>query len=159
MSSESQSGFESCRNLGIVVRQNGFPPRPLKALVVDDDEDFRELLCAFLGGHGVEAVQARHGHEALSIVDFEIPDVVFLDHRMPGLTGAQIARSLRATGHKTTVVLVTGESPIDEIANAAGTPWRLAKPLTTQDLGQLLLAIARQSSAYVVTPEQFDSTR
>lgn len=129
-----------------MVKQQGLPPRPLKALVVDDEDDFREFLCLLLGELGVEAVEARHGHEALSIIDLEIPDVVFLDHRMPGLTGAQIARSMRATGLKAVVVMVTGDASIEKIANDAGTPWCLAKPFTARELGAMLRALAGPSA-------------
>lgn len=130
-----------------MVKQRGLAPRPLKALVVDDEDDFRESLCMLLGQLGVIAVEARHGHEALSIIDLEIPDVVFLDHRMPGLTGAQIARSMRATGLKSVVVMVTGEASIEQIASDAGTPWRLAKPFTARDLCAVLRALVGPSAA------------
>lgn len=119
----------------------------MKALVVDDEDDFREFLCMLLRELGVDVVEAHHGHEALSIIDFEIPDVVFLDHRMPGLSGAQIARSMHATGQKAAIVLVTGDQSIDRIADAAGTPWRLAKPFTESDLASVLLTVAQHQHA------------
>lgn len=147
MPNDPQSEVESPRNLGIVVKQHGLPPRPLKALVVDDEDDFREFLCVLLAQLGVDAVEARHGHEALSIIDLEIPDIVFLDHRMPGLSGAQIARSMHATGQKAAIVLVTGDASIDRIADAAGTPWRLAKPFGVSDLVSVLLRVAEQVHA------------
>jgi CheY-like chemotaxis protein len=126
-------------SLELVVRAHGEPPRPLRALVVDDDDDFRELLCGLLQRLGLETLEARHGHEAVYRVDEDRPDLVFLDHRMPGLLGAQIARSLHATGHRLPVVMVTGGENVDEVAQEAGTPLRLAKPFSLVQLRAMVL--------------------
>jgi DNA-binding NtrC family response regulator len=139
----SNEADEELHHFGMVVREAGLPPRPLKALVVDDDADFREMLCALLKGMGIEPIEARHGHEALWLLDEERPNIVFLDHRMPGLLGASIAKSMRATGHNVQVVLTTAEQNIDEIARAAGT-MKLAKPFSVNQLRDTVLqAIGR----------------
>jgi CheY-like chemotaxis protein len=130
---------ESRESLDLVVRGHGEPPRPLRALVVDDDDDFRELLCGLLKRLGLETLGARHGHEAVYRVEEDRPDLVFLDHRMPGLLGAQIARSLHATGHRIPVVMITGGENIDEVAQEAGTPLRLAKPFSLLQLRAMVM--------------------
>lgn len=139
MSNDPDPPAEELESLGLVVRQHGVPPRPVKALVVDDEPDFREMLCELLRRFGLEAIEARHGHEALSLIDVEHPDLVFLDHRMPGLQGAHVARSLRATGHKAPVVLITGDPDVEEIAESAGTTLRLAKPFSAEALRETIL--------------------
>lgn len=127
-------------SLELVVRGHGEPPRPLRALVVDDDDDFRALLCGLLKRLGLETLEARHGHEAVYRVDEDLPDLLFLDHRMPGLLGAQIARSLHATGHRIPVIMITGGEDVDEVARKAGTPLRLAKPFSLVQLRETVLA-------------------
>lgn len=114
----------------LLVRQTGLAPRPVKAIVADDDDDFREMLCALLERMGVEAIPARHGHEAMSLIVDELPDIVFMDHQMPGISGGEVARSLNLTGPRSSVVIVTGRHNAAEIAESAGTPHYLTKPVT-----------------------------
>ena len=125
--------------LELVVRSHGEPPRPLRALVVDDDDDFRVLLCGLLQRLGLETLEARHGHEAVYRVEEERPDLMLLDHRMPGLLGAQIARSLHATGNRLPVIMITGGDDVDEVAQEAGTSLRLAKPFSLLQLRETVL--------------------
>jgi two-component system LytT family response regulator/two-component system response regulator LytT len=72
--------------------------RPLRVLVVDDEQLAREELCYQLNQAGdVEIVgQASNGLEALSAAERYVPDVMFLDIQMPGLTGFEVARRLLA---------------------------------------------------------------
>jgi sigma-B regulation protein RsbU (phosphoserine phosphatase) len=68
----------------------------IRALVVDDEEPARERLGRLLSGCGVEVVaEATDGREALSRIDELAPDLVFLDIQMPGLSGLDVAASLR----------------------------------------------------------------
>ena len=68
----------------------------IRALVVDDEEPARERLGRLLSGCGVDVVaQAADGQEALSRIDELAPDLVFLDIQMPGLSGLDVAASLR----------------------------------------------------------------
>jgi two-component system LytT family response regulator/two-component system response regulator LytT len=73
--------------------------RPLRVLVVDDEQLAREELCYQLEQTGeVEVVgQAANGIEALGAAERYTPDVMFLDIQMPGLTGFEVARRLLAT--------------------------------------------------------------
>jgi CheY-like chemotaxis protein len=137
--SDERSMGSSGESLQLVVRAHGEPPRPLRALVVDDDDEFRALLCGLLQRLGLETLEARHGHEAVYRVEEDHPDLLFLDHRMPGLLGAQIARSLQATGLRIPVVMVTGGEDVDEVAQKAGTPLRLAKPFSLMQLREMVL--------------------
>lgn len=68
----------------------------IRALVVDDEEPARERLGRLLSGCGVDVVaEAADGREALSRIDELAPDLVFLDIQMPGLSGLDVAASLR----------------------------------------------------------------
>jgi CheY-like chemotaxis protein len=136
---ENERNEGSSDSLQLVVRAHGEPPRPLRALVVDDDDDFRSLMCGLLQRLGLETLEARHGHEAVYRVDEDHPDLLFLDHRMPGLLGAQIARSLHATGYRMPVVMITGGENVDEVAHEAGTSLRLAKPFSLVQLREMVL--------------------
>jgi phosphoserine phosphatase RsbU/P len=68
----------------------------IRALVVDDEEPARARLGRLLSGCGVDVVaEAADGQEALSRIDELAPDLVFLDIQMPGLSGLDVAASLR----------------------------------------------------------------
>jgi two-component system LytT family response regulator/two-component system response regulator LytT len=81
----------------------------LRAIVVDDEALARDELCFQLQQLGeVEVVaQAGNGMEALSAIERNDPDLVFLDVQMPGLTGFEVARRLLEDEQAPAVVFVT----------------------------------------------------
>lgn len=67
-------------------------------LVVDDEEDIRELVRLRLSSLGVEVREAESGQAALDVQKTNHCDAVLLDQRMPGMSGLAVARRLVATG-------------------------------------------------------------
>ena len=82
---------------------------PLRTIVVDDEQLAREELCYQLNKLGdVEILaQAGNGLEAIVAVERHVPDLVFLDVQMPGLTGFEVARHLLAQERPPGLVFVT----------------------------------------------------
>jgi CheY-like chemotaxis protein len=70
-------------------------PHRVKALVVDDVEDNREVLSGFLLRAGITVMQAGNGAEALQSIDAQRPDIIFMDVRMPVMDGLTAVRRLR----------------------------------------------------------------
>jgi CheY-like chemotaxis protein len=68
----------------------------VKALVADDAQDNRDVLCRILSEIGVEGVTARDGGEAVEQVRAHAPDIVFMDIRMPVLDGIEAAQRIFA---------------------------------------------------------------
>ena len=67
-----------------------------RVLVVDDHKDLRELIIRRVEDAGYELVaSATNGPEALLVAPEVSPDVVVLDYMMPGMTGEEVARSMR----------------------------------------------------------------
>ena len=81
----------------------------LKAVVVDDEQLAREELCYMLEKMGdVEVLaQAGNGLEAVGIVERFVPDVVFLDVQMPGLSVFEVAHRLMQNGSSPNIIFVT----------------------------------------------------
>ena len=66
-------------------------------LIVDDDPTAREALVAILEGEGYELQQAKDGIWALQMLKRLQPDLILLDVMMPGMTGFEVCRRIRAT--------------------------------------------------------------
>lgn len=88
------------------------PPRPFKALLVEDSATQMALLRAVFRSRGHEVMEARNGAEALLVLAGEMPDLVVSDCYMPLIDGYQLCRLLkddRATRHLP-VLLLTAET-------------------------------------------------
>jgi adenylate cyclase len=69
---------------------------PGKVLVVDDDEEQRQLVRASLGGRGWTVREAANGRLALDAIAVELPDVILLDLMMPEMDGFELVAALQA---------------------------------------------------------------
>jgi DNA-binding NarL/FixJ family response regulator len=110
--------------------------RPLRVILVDDDERFRAMACRALTTDGVEVLaEIDNGEEVFDAVAHWRPDVVLLDIRLPGMDGLDVARQLRleedgpvvilistldaAYGRRVAAGLAAGFLPKDQISRAA----------------------------------------
>jgi CheY-like chemotaxis protein len=128
-----------------------------KVLVVDDDPVVGMSFNRVLSGKGYVVVTAENGYEALAKLKGDKYDVVFTDLRMPGMTGLDVAESIKARQPWTPVVIVTGygSERSEERARAAGVSDFLHKPLSPemiQDSTEKALLAA--SVAVVEAPAQ-----
>ena len=104
---------------------------PLRILVVDDEPEVRSTVADMLGTAGHTAFQASGGREALAWLDGGQPvDLVLTDLGMPGMTGTDLARTVRGRWPHLRLGLMTGwdqaESPVGE-ANGV-VDFVIAKP-------------------------------
>jgi signal transduction histidine kinase/ActR/RegA family two-component response regulator len=109
---------------------------PMRCLVVDDEEPVGTVLGDVLETSGHSAVVLTSGAEAIERFRREPFDVVFTDLAMPGLSGWQVARAVKATAPSTPVFLVTGfgvELSAEE-RRAHGVDLVLSKPLNIQSI-------------------------
>ena len=67
-----------------------------KVLVIEDEKTIAQFIAAILSGSGYEALQARTGSEALSMISSHCPDLVILDLGLPDMDGMDILRQLRS---------------------------------------------------------------
>ena len=91
--------------------------RPIRILLVEDNEVFRGTLELLLGlSSEVEVVgSVADGSEAASACREHEPDVVLMDYRLPGLDGVQATSAVRETSPQTAVVCLTGEANAREV--------------------------------------------
>lgn len=104
---------------------------PLRILVVDDQRGVADLYAAWLGAE-LEVTVAYDGEAALEAID-ESVDVVFLDRRMPGMTGDEVLAALAERDPDPYVAFVTGVEPDIDILDAPIDEY-LHKPVSKADL-------------------------
>ncbi|MBG0818585.1 two-component system response regulator [Planomonospora sp. ID82291] len=67
-----------------------------RVLVIEDEEDVRDLLRRHLNGLGCQVRTAESGEAGLTLAVSDPPDLVVLDIRLPGVDGRQVARALQS---------------------------------------------------------------
>lgn len=82
-------------------------------LIVDDEEEFREITGKRLEKKGLKVKVAEGGEKALEILEHSYTDVVLLDVKMPGMDGIETLRRIRAMKPLVEVVLLTGHASVD----------------------------------------------
>jgi two-component system response regulator RegA len=120
-------------------------------LVVDDDERFRTRLVRAFQERGYEARGARDCDEALRLARSETPEYAVADLRMPGRSGLELVRELRALDPTTRIVVLTGYGSIATAVEAVrlGAVHYLTKPA---DLEEIMAALERGAQGEA-TPE------
>lgn len=87
--------------------------REFKVLVVDDEQEFREITTKRLERKGLKVQSAENGEKAMEILGLGSIDVVLLDVKMPGLDGIETLRRIRTLQPLVEVVLLTGHASVD----------------------------------------------
>lgn len=111
-----------------------------KVLVVDDTKNIRTMLSIYLKLNGYEVLMATNGHEALSIVDNEPVDLIFLDIKMPVISGTEVLTRIRTKGITCPVVIMTAFATVKNAMDCTklGALTYLQKPFTTDKIKTIL---------------------
>jgi PAS domain S-box-containing protein len=110
------------------------PLAPLSVLVIDDDPDVRSFIVNSLQEQGFRVREASDGPQGLEALERETPDLVVLDFIMPGLSGAEVARQIRATRPGQPILFVSGYSETEAVKRTAPDVPLLAKPFRADAL-------------------------
>jgi two-component system KDP operon response regulator KdpE len=121
----------------------------LRVLVVDDERAIRRFLRASLTAHGYTVFEASTGHEALSAVVGDRPDLIILDLGLPDLSGIEVTRQLREWTQIPIVVLSVREEEATKVeALDVGADDYLTKPFGMAEL----MARVRVALRHVAQP-------
>jgi two-component system CheB/CheR fusion protein len=129
--------------------EGGRPVLPRHILVIEDNEDQREMLRTALemDGHRVEV--ARDGLEGIGAALAAPPDVALVDIGLPGLDGFEVATRLRAAlGRRVSLIALTGygQAADRRRAEEAGFDAHLVKPVSHDELNRLLATTSRRAA-------------
>lgn len=121
---------------------------PAHLLVVDDEENIRELLAAALRFAGFHVTIAKNGNEALRQVRENPPDLIVLDVMMPDMDGFTVTRRLRARGDDQPVLFLTArDDPQDAVSGlTVGGDDYVTKPFSLDEVVARIHAILRRSA-------------
>jgi two-component system response regulator RegA len=105
-------------------------------LVVDDDEAFRSRLARALTSRGYEVRTAADPVEAVELARADSPELAVVDLRMPGGSGLELVRDLKAIDPATKVIVLTGYGSIASAIDAVrlGATHYLPKPATVDEI-------------------------
>jgi signal transduction histidine kinase/ActR/RegA family two-component response regulator len=121
--------------------------RKLRVLVVDDHDDSRTMLKLLLEQTGHEAIEAVDGIDGVQLALSRRPDVAIIDIGLPGISGYEVARRLRAlpTRGRIPLIALTGYGQDEDRRRAlqAGFDLHLVKPVEAERLTQALMEVTR----------------
>ena len=129
--------------------------RPVRILVVEDDEEIAQVLQRSLRMEGYEVRTSADGEAALADADAFSPDLVILDLGLPKLDGIDVARTLRADGDVPILMLTARDAVDARVAGLdAGADDYLVKPFAYEELAARLRALSRRSAGPIALDER-----
>ena len=120
-----------------------------KILIVEDEQDIRELLKFNLGGRGYDVTTCANGEEGLLSIKENIYDLLVLDWMLPGVSGVQVAKVARGmeNGKHLAILMLTAKSEPENIVEGldAGADDYMVKPFDNTILWARVQALMRRS--------------
>ncbi|MEP1217316.1 MAG: response regulator transcription factor [Marinobacter sp.] len=116
-----------------------------RVLLVEDDEELRELLSRYLANQGFTVREASNGQDGLSLAMGQHCDIVVLDIMLPDINGLEVLRQLRAKTHLPVVLLTARGDETDRIVGfEVGADDYIPKPCNPRELIARLQALLRR---------------
>jgi two-component system, OmpR family, response regulator RegX3 len=114
-------------------------------LVVEDEQSFSDPLSYLLAKEGYEVDVVENGPDALAFVDRHGTDLVLLDLMLPGLSGTEVCRQIRATSAVPVIMLTAKDTEIDKVVGLElGADDYVTKPYSSRELLARMRAVLRR---------------
>lgn len=117
-------------------------------LVVEDEDDIRELVSYNLTREGYQVTGVASGEEALRVIDAQCPDLVLLDIMLPGIDGLQVCRKLKsgANGEAVRIIMLTAKGEESDVVSGLnlGADDYITKPFSPRVLLARVRAVLRR---------------
>ena len=117
-----------------------------KIIVVDDDPNIRELICALLKNGGFDVCEAKDGRDALEKMMTQNPDLAVVDLMMPNMDGYELCRKIRQYYENLPVLMLTAKAELPSKVKGfeAGAGDYLTKPFEGDELILRVKALLRR---------------
>ena len=116
-----------------------------KVLVVEDEPSLLDALEFGLASEGFEVVTASDGLASLEVYEETAPDLVLLDVMLPGMSGTEVCRRLRATSRVPIIMLTAKDAEIDRVLGLElGADDYVTKPFSMREVGARIRAVLRR---------------
>lgn len=116
-----------------------------RVLLIEDDDELRQLLARYLTGQGFTVREAAGGRDGLTLAAENHCDIVVLDIMLPDINGLEVLRQLRAQTHLPVVLLTARGDETDRIVGyEVGADDYIPKPCNPRELVARLQAILRR---------------
>ena len=128
-----------------------------KILLVDDEPDARDVIGHYLSRHLECGIfKAQDGRQALELMERESFDVAILDVKMPGISGIDVLRKIKAVNPQAGVLVVTGwnSQQVAEMAIKEGAVDYIVKPSNVEVIFAKVRAILEGINKYFPKVEQ-----
>lgn len=123
-----------------------------RVLVVEDEQNLREPLVIQLQREGYQTIEAEDGIKALALFESEQPDLILLDLMLPGKSGSEVCRSIRASSNVPIIMLTAKDTEIDKVVGLEiGADDYVTKPYSTRELLARMKSVLRRSVEPAVT--------
>ncbi len=123
---------------------------PRLVLVVDDEQDVREMVARKLVQSGFEVITAENGQQALELVAQMHPDLVLLDIAMPGMSGFDVCRTVKADQDQPSppVIFLSARAQPEDVDEglAAGAADYVVKPFSPADLVRRTVSVLERDA-------------
>ncbi len=117
-----------------------------RILVVEDEESFSDALGFMLRREGFEVAIAATGPEAITAFERSPADLVLLDLMLPGMSGTDVCRSLRARSRVPIIMVTAKDSELDKVLGLElGADDYVTKPFSSRELVARIRAVLRRN--------------
>lgn len=121
---------------------------PVRILIIDDEENLRDLVKSYLRAEGYEVSEAADGETGVEAVRERHPDLVILDIGLPGIDGIETLRQIRTFSDVFVILLTARAEETDKVIGlSVGADDYLTKPFSPRELVARVKAMMRRGRA------------
>lgn len=118
-----------------------------RILLVEDEESLSDPLSYLLGKEGYDVVVADDGQRALDLFESDGADLVLLDLMLPGVSGIEVCRTIRARSGVPLIMLTAKDSEVDKVVGLElGADDYVTKPYSSRELLARIKAVLRRGN-------------